>query len=404
MHKILLNLTVFHSSWRETLPSSSSTVSDIGRTSRIFSWSSWWVFILPTKGTFNLLKPWSAQGLDDNHLIWSSFSHPWSPSVGVVCSVCTLKPLPHATRPMLPGGQIERADFQGERRCCLGSWEPVSLSHTRMASAGDGGRDELTVKPLFPRDPSLAPWELPPLVAPSVPSSPCCALLRCLSIWLGVETFLGTVYHNQRGGSWEGKGRTFSTAFARSWCPLCYSGCPDEKPVSVWSLNISWPDLTWRSKGVFPCQGLINLCLRGQYILLLFQKFNNLTHQMGCFQNLNLSHLSSAWRAPRKRRGKNKTTWIDSSTKTGTTAASTVVSSAAARLTVASSSSSSSIGFFLYKASFPAFMSTQLKGSWLVQRATGYIHIHISIFSIFVLFVAFHLALHDFSSCFAASL
>lgn len=65
---------MFHSSWRETLPSSSSTLSDTGRTSRIFSWSSWWVFILPTKGTVNLLKPWSVQGLDNNHLIRSSLA------------------------------------------------------------------------------------------------------------------------------------------------------------------------------------------------------------------------------------------------------------------------------------------------------------------------------------------
>lgn len=248
-------LFVFHSSWRETLPSSSSTLSDIGRISRIFSWSSWWVFILPTKGTFNLLKPWSAQGLDNNHLIRSSLAILEVP-VSESCVQSALWGL-FLTRPDSCYQEHRLKEQSSERRCCLGPWEPVSLSYTHMASAGDGGRDELTVKPLFPRDPSLAPWELPPLVAPS----PCCALLRCLFIWLGVETFFGAVYHNQRGGSWEGKRGAFSTAFAHSWCPLCYSGRPDEKPVSVWSINISWPDLTWRSKGVFSCQGHIKLCL-----------------------------------------------------------------------------------------------------------------------------------------------
>lgn len=48
------------------------------------------------------------------------------------------------------GGGAERADFQGERRCCLGSWEPVSQPHTHMASAGDGGRDRHTVELLLP--------------------------------------------------------------------------------------------------------------------------------------------------------------------------------------------------------------------------------------------------------------
>lgn len=36
----------------------------------------------------------------------------------------------------------ERADFQGERRCCSGSWEPVSQSHTHMALAGDRGETQ----------------------------------------------------------------------------------------------------------------------------------------------------------------------------------------------------------------------------------------------------------------------
>lgn len=44
----------------------------------------------------------------------------------------------------------ERADFQGERRCCLGSWEPVPKSHTHMALAGGRGRDGHTVELLLP--------------------------------------------------------------------------------------------------------------------------------------------------------------------------------------------------------------------------------------------------------------
>lgn len=48
------------------------------------------------------------------------------------------------------GTGAERADFQGERRCCLGLWEPVSQSHTRSALAADRGRDRHTVELLLP--------------------------------------------------------------------------------------------------------------------------------------------------------------------------------------------------------------------------------------------------------------
>lgn len=56
-----------------------------------------------------------------------------------------------------------------------------------------------------PHDPSVPPWELRPLVVPSFPSS---SLLCCISLCL-VETFLGTMYHNQRGGSWGGEQEYF---------------------------------------------------------------------------------------------------------------------------------------------------------------------------------------------------
>ena len=38
----------------------------------------------------------------------------------------------------------EWADFQGERRCCSGPWEPLSQSHTGSRLAGDQGRDAHT--------------------------------------------------------------------------------------------------------------------------------------------------------------------------------------------------------------------------------------------------------------------
>lgn len=138
---------MFHSSWRETLPSSSSTLSDIGRTSRIFSWSSWWVFILPNKGTFNLLKPWSAQGLDNNHLIRSSLAILEVP-VLELCVQSVLWSL-FLTRldPCYREGRLKEQIFRVRGGVV---WAPGNLSHTHMASAGDGGRDELTVKPLFP--------------------------------------------------------------------------------------------------------------------------------------------------------------------------------------------------------------------------------------------------------------
>lgn len=48
------------------------------------------------------------------------------------------------------GIRAERADFQGERSCCLGPWEPVSQSHTRSALAADQGRVRHTVELLLP--------------------------------------------------------------------------------------------------------------------------------------------------------------------------------------------------------------------------------------------------------------
>lgn len=152
------SLFVFYSYWRETLPFSSFTLSAIGMISRIFSWSSWWVFIISTEVVYSL---------------WYGERSPVFGVCGGGFSLCS-EAFPHARRRMLLAG------LKGQIFRVRGGvvWAPGNLSpsHTltwlQQEMEGETGTQWSFC---CPRDPSVPPWELQPLVAPSFPSSSCSA-------------------------------------------------------------------------------------------------------------------------------------------------------------------------------------------------------------------------------------
>lgn len=128
-----------YSYWRETLPFSSLMHLGIGTISRIFSWSSWWVFGC----LFGIV--WGPRG-------WGGVVEMKGDGFSLVSETIMQRDA------WYQGAQ--KADFQGEGRC-------YTHSHCFRCH---------------------------------------CAMLCCLSFWLGLETFSQSPikYHNQRGGSCGG--------------------------------------------------------------------------------------------------------------------------------------------------------------------------------------------------------
>lgn len=172
------SLFVFYSYWRETLPFSSLTLSAIGMISRIFSWSSWWVFIFATEVVYSL---------------WYRVRSPVFGGGGGKGSACVLRPFLTRGDTCKQGGGGWKGRFSGWEEVLfglLGTCLPATHSHGfsrrwRERQAHSGAFVALTI--LQCHHGNCDHWLCPPFHPP----------------------FLGTMYHNQRGGSWGGEQEYF---------------------------------------------------------------------------------------------------------------------------------------------------------------------------------------------------